>query len=48
MMFIFVVYVYDIGPFFTISRFDLEFDIDLEIKTIFKSITKEFKHTLQK
>ena len=44
----FVVYVYDIGPLFTIFRFDLEYDLDLEIETIFKSITKKFKHTLQK
>ena len=28
--------------------FDLEFDIDLEIETIFKYIIKKFKHTLQK
>ena len=27
---------------------DLEFDLDLEIETIFKCIIKKFKHTLQK
>ena len=33
--------------FFDIFVFDLEFDIDLEIVTICKCITKKFKHTLK-
>ena len=28
--------------------FDLEFDLDLDIETIFQYINKKFKHTLQK
>ena len=39
---------YEISTFSLFLVFDLEFDIDLEIETIFKCIIKKFKHTLQK